>query len=92
MKEKMWMVRAGRNAALVQEFEEKGYVGVGWTEIGDVSGIASKSELEKLHRETYKDHKPGKERLDRGMLIRFRFEMKIGDDVLTYNPEAGDVH
>jgi restriction system protein len=87
MKEKMWMVRAGRDAALVQEFEEKGYVGVGWMEIGDLSRIASKSELEKLHRETYKDHKPGKERLDRGMLVRFRFEMKIGDEVLTYNPE-----
>lgn len=87
MKEKIWMVRAGRSAALVQEFEEKGYVGVGWTEIGDLSSITSRSELEKIHRETYKDHKPGKERLDRGMLLRFRFEMKTGDYVLTYNPE-----
>ena len=87
MKEKMWMVRAGRNAVLAQEFEEKGYVGVGWTKMGDLSSVSSKKELEVAHKDAYRNEKPGKERLDRGMLSRFRFEMKIGDKVLTYNPE-----
>ncbi|PKN30799.1 MAG: restriction endonuclease [Deltaproteobacteria bacterium HGW-Deltaproteobacteria-21] len=81
------MVRAGRNAALVEEFEQKGYVGVGWTEIGDLSRISSKKDLQDLHKKEYADEDPRAERLDRGMLVRFRFEMKIGDRVLTYNPE-----
>lgn len=87
MKEKMWMVRAGRKAILAEEFEEKGYVGVGWTKIGDLSSLSSKKELEEVHKEKYRDEKPGKERLDRGMLSRFRFEMKIKDKILTYNSE-----
>jgi hypothetical protein len=40
MPKKMWMIRAGRSAALVQDFEEQGYVGVGWRDLrlnfGDV--------------------------------------------------------
>lgn len=87
MKEKMWMVRAGRNAVLAQEFEEKGYVGVGWTRLGDLSSLSAKKDLEEAHKKAYSNEKIGKERLDRGMLSRFRFAMKVGDSVITYNSE-----
>ena len=47
------MVRAGRNAFLAQEFEEKGYVALVWNEIGDLTLIKSPKELPKLHEEAY---------------------------------------
>lgn len=87
MKEKMWMVRAGRNAALVQDFEEKEYVAVGWHKIGNLTEINSKEDLEKLHMQAYGDEKAAKRRMSIGQVYRFRFDMKKGDMVSTYNPE-----
>lgn len=87
MKEKMWMVRAGRNAALVQDFEEKEYVAVGWHKMGNLTEISSKEELEKLHMQAYGDEKAAKRRMSIGQVYRFRFDMKKGDMVATYNPE-----
>lgn len=83
----MWMVRAGRNAFLAQEFEEKGYVALVWNEIGDLTLIKSPKELPKLHEEAYGKEKIGKQRMSLGQITRFRFEMKIGDRVITYYPE-----
>ena len=48
MSDKMWMVRAGRQAHLADEFEEKKCVAIRWAKMGDLSNIKSKKELEKL--------------------------------------------
>ena len=87
MSKKMWMVRAGRNAIFAQDFEDKEYVGVGWQRLGDLTAVQSKEKLAELHRDVYSDQKIGKQRLDIGMISRFRFEMNKGDMVVTYNPE-----
>jgi len=87
MSEKMWMVRAGRKGVLIQDFEEKGYVGVGWRGLGDLSEVNTKDELARLHIETYPDYKPGKLRMDTGQINRFRFEISQGDRVVSYNSE-----
>jgi hypothetical protein len=41
------MIRAGRNAALIQDFEEKAYVAVGWFEIARSKG-RSKGDVHKI--------------------------------------------
>jgi len=87
MSKNMWMVRAGKNAVLVQHFEEKNYVGVGWRRLNNLSDVKSKDELAALHQKAYADQKIGKQRLDIGMINRFRFDIQIGDYVITYNPE-----
>lgn len=84
---KMWMVRAGRNAYLAQDFEENNYVGVGWVELSDLSNVNSKKELEKIFNESYKNVKPAKRRMSFGQIARFRFDIKKDDWVVTYNPE-----
>ena len=83
----MWMVRAGRKGFLFQDFEENSYVGVGWRKLGDLSHVKSKEELGRLHVEAYPDHKPGKLHMDIGQITRFRFEIRQGDWVVSYNPE-----
>jgi restriction system protein len=87
MLDKMWMVRAGRKGVLIQDFEERGYVGVGWRELGDLSQVKSKEELAELHVKAYPDYKLGKQRMDIGQITRFRFEISKGDQVVSYNSE-----
>ena len=87
MPKNMWMIRAGRNAALIGDFEESNYVAVGWDRLEDLSGVKSKDKLATAHREAYPDQKIGKQRLQIGMLSRFCLDIKPGDYVITYNPE-----
>jgi len=87
MPEKMWMVRAGRKGFLILDFEEKGYVGVGWRKLGDLIGVKSKEELARMYLEAYPDDKPGTQRMNAGQISRFRFEISKGDWVVSYNPE-----
>ena len=42
---RMWMVRAGRNAIIIDEFLNKNLVAIGWVDLGDLSNIRTKSEL-----------------------------------------------
>lgn len=87
MADKMWMVRAGPKGVLIQDFEEKGYVGVGWRKLADLGPVNSKEELARIHIEAYPDHKPGKLRMDIGQITRFRFEINKGDWVVSYNSQ-----
>ena len=38
MAESMWMVRAGRDGYLIDEFA-RGFIAIGWHELGDLSSI-----------------------------------------------------
>jgi restriction system protein len=87
MVEKIWMVRAGASAIHAQDFEEHKYVAVGWVKIGDLSQVKSKEALEKVDKEVYPETSLGKFRMGVGQLARFRFDIKKGDKVVTYNPE-----
>ncbi|MFC1515796.1 restriction endonuclease [Thermodesulfobacteriota bacterium] len=87
MKEKMWMIRAGRDASLIQDFEDNGYVAVGWIEMDDLTNVKSKGDIEKIHIKAYPDQKTAKRRMSVGQMARFRFDIKEGDLVTTYNPE-----
>ena len=87
MPKEMWMIRAGQKAFLAQEFEDKNVVAVGWERLKNLSDVKSKDELARIHQQAYADHKIGKQRLDIGMISRFRFEIQKGDYVITYNPE-----
>lgn len=87
MHHKLWMIRAGRNAALIEDFEEKGYVAVGWIRTWDLTNIKTKKDLEKVFKEAYPDEKKAKSRMQFGQISRFRFDIHTGDWVTTYNPE-----
>lgn len=87
MHEKIWMVRAGASAVHAQDFEDNNYVAVGWNKIGDLSQVKLKEALEKVYKEAYPDTSLGKFRMGVGQLARFRFDIKKGDKVVTYNPE-----
>jgi len=83
----MWMVRAGQHAHLYNEFKEKGIVAIGWNDVGDLSQITNPDQIKNVVRKTYSDYKPGKKYITAGQLIRFKLNFKLGDYVITYNPE-----
>jgi len=87
MKNKMWMVRSGEGGFLFQDFKEKGIVAIGWKEIGNMMDIKSPADLKKLIWETYKEDKEAQKIVAASQAIRFRFEFKPGDYVITYNPQ-----
>lgn len=87
MPDKMWMVRAGISAYLANEFEERKCVAIGWVQIGDLTKIETRKELEKLYAQAYPEHSKGKKAMSVGQLARFRFEIEKNDFVLTYNAE-----
>src|SRR3954471_5436010 len=67
-----------------------GFVGIGWDDIGDLTSIGSdKEELKKRIAEIRSDAKPGAIPVWAGVLLRFRFEMQIGDLVVyPYKPDS----
>ncbi len=83
----MWMVRAGENAYLFDDFESKKIIAIGWNDVGDLSKVSNPEEIKKIVREKYPEYKLGKLNITAGQLIKFRFEFKKGDYVITYNPE-----
>lgn len=89
---KMWMIRAGREANLINNFIDKNLVAIGWCELGNLSKIESKKELEDLIEVKYpKDHK-NKKALNAGMIWKFIHEIKKGDYVVSYNPSTRKYH
>ena len=81
----MWMVRAGEGGFLFDEFKSKSIVAIGWNEIGDLSGIKTGEEIRKLLNKTY-GYSGGKLINATGQINRFRFDFKLGDYTITYNP------
>lgn len=80
-----WMVRAGEGGYLIDEFE-RGYVGIGWKRLGDLSSIGSQDRLRALYLNTYPDQIPRTINGAVAMVYKFRSVMKAGDKVITYNP------
>ena len=80
--ENMWMVRAGENAFLIDDFKDLNIVAIGWG-IGDLSGISLDGIKQRVH------DKWGGNNLSvakqASQIYKFVNEFKIGDYVLSYD-------
>lgn len=83
-----WMVRAGRGGYVIEDFEKKGCVAVGWAEMGDISGIKTKEELAHRHDEMNPELSRAQRGIQIGMISRFVFDFTEGDNVITYNSDS----
>lgn len=62
---------------------EKGYVGIGWMQLGDLAKIPpNRNAFKAAHAAARPEAKPGATPLVAGMLFRFVYEMKPGDVVV----------
>ena len=83
---RMWMVRAGAKAFLINEFIENGLIAIGWNDLGDLKRFKSTASLKEELRKTYPDYKDGTVNMNAGQIFRFLKEFNIGDYAITYNP------
>lgn len=81
----VWMVRAGEGGYLIDEFT-RGYVGIGWNKLGDLSTLGLQGDLHRLYVEAFPYEKPTKVSGAVAMVYKFRSAIKVGDKVITYDP------
>ncbi len=85
---KTWMVRAGEGGYLVDEFLKRNIIAISWKEMDrDLTKVKDLGEIKGYLLEAYPNAKPGFIGQAAGQIFRFRCEFKIGDQVVTYNPQ-----
>ena len=82
----VWMVRAGEQGYLFDDFETKNLVAIGWSNIHDLTGATTAQQIRGLYDVAYPNEKPGKVANAVSMLHRFRSVIALQDRVITYNP------
>ena len=82
----MWMVRAGKDAFLIDEFEKRNIVALGWG-LGDLEDKSS-DDIKRIMQETYPDESKYSLGIASSQVIKFRHMIKKGDYVLSYNPSS----
>ena len=85
----VWMVRAGEGGRLIDEFA-RGYVGIGWSDIGDMNSIRTREEMREKYVVAHPHAKPGQVAGAASMAYKFLRVMKLGDNVISYDPKARD--
>jgi len=81
---RIWMVRAGRGGSAAEEFG-RGYIAIGWSRIGDLSDAHDVADIRRQYAVAYPEAKPGEVANAVAMINKFRFTIKIADDVVTYD-------
>jgi restriction system protein len=82
----MWMVRAGKGGYVAKDFR-RGVVAIGWDELGDLSAVKTKPDIKALYVSTYPHEGPGTVVNAVAVIHKFRSVLKVGDEVVTYDPE-----
>jgi restriction system protein len=87
MNKNVWMIRAGQGGYLINQFA-KGYVAVGWSQLGDLSAVKDRNEFKKLWRKADPRAKPGKVAAVASVLHKFCNVVQVGDAVISYDPNT----
>lgn len=78
------MIRGGKRGKIIDDFS-RGFVAIGWLEVGDLSNVTTRDAIRQLYLRSYPDSKAGQTPGDIAMLFKFRSVMRIGDKVVSYD-------
>lgn len=81
----LWMIRSGRGSEHVDAFLEHNIVAIGWPILGELSRSAKRDDLLRLYAAKYPQDGDGRRLGAVGQILRFLGEIKLGDQVLTYD-------
>jgi len=87
----VWMVRAGNDNELADQVEGKNAVAIGWSELGDLSGLNKREEFKERYRQTSPDQSKPRVNVNAGQIYRFVREIQAGDYVLTYDKAKREI-
>ena len=82
-----WMIRAGRGGIYSEDFE-KGFVAIGWGDLGNLNQYNSVDEIREKYIECYGNDKPSRTANAVAMIIKFHNQIKKDDYLLSYNGET----
>lgn len=85
MTERMWKIMAGQGAYLIEDFEKKGVIAIGWQDLGDLTKMAGKQGIGDKLREKYPGEKDGYYVTSENQLNKFIAEISINDYIVSYN-------
>lgn len=77
-----WVVRGGGSGEFENYALESDVAVVGWSELGDLSGVATRSEMRQRVRQTYQDMSERAVANNAGQLLRFAHVIERGDLVV----------
>lgn len=80
-----WMVRAGNDNVLVEDFETKGIAAVGWGDIGAVTPTDTRDDVKGRVAAAHPDAGPQSVAGIAGQLYRFAREVDDGDWILSFD-------
>jgi restriction system protein len=92
MTDATWMVRAGNDNELVNEFVENSLFAIGWSDIGDLSKCTNRDQIKEQYRLTYEKRKKGGVNTDSAQLHMVVNRIEVGDRVLTYDKDAREYY
>lgn len=85
--QRFWFVRAGLGAPYVEEFLSQGIVAIEWKEVGPLDPSVTDAELERRFQQAYPQDREGSRKVGAAQVKRFTRDIKVGDPVMTYDPE-----
>ena len=88
MSNQIWMIRAGQNSFLINEFLSKGIVALGWNELGSIPKGLAYEKLKDMVATAYPDYTKGRVNQSTGQMWRFLTQIEIGDVIVTYDSES----
>lgn len=87
MSKTMWMVRAGEGGFLFNKFRKENLIVIGW-QLNDLSSVKDSDDIKNLIKERYPDQNDRQVAVGAGQVSLFLFGTKIGDKVVTYDPQS----
>lgn len=87
-----WMVRAGNDNELIDQFTSHDWVAIGWREMGDLSDLDTREDIKERYAEAYENASKSKRAVNSGQLHRFTNVIDEGDLVVTYDKSTREYH
>lgn len=81
----MWMVRAGEGGFLFDDFKSESLVSIGWHEAGNLSRFKTRADFTQAMSLGLPGAKAGQVAASAGQTYRFVREIKVGDQVVSYD-------
>lgn len=91
LRPRVWGIRSGSNGEAHDQFVSRGLIGVGWNELGDLSGVTTNEDIKARMRETYPGESDAHYRTCAGEIRHLVDRMSIGDPVLYLRPKSTEV-
>lgn len=88
IQKKMWMVRAGEDAFLIDDFRDKGIIAIGWNDIGDLNKIKNLEDIKRALAKKYPENNTAQINMQASQISKFKSDFQKGDKVVSYDPVA----